>query len=88
MPAVSDVSLGFRSAYLDHDRLTAQLRAWSEAFPALCRVTSLGKTTEAKTLLKAVWIPGQVVVKGSREGMLAVWLSAGSGADLPSPRSS
>lgn len=54
MPVVSDVSLGFRSAYLDHERITAQLRAWAEAFPALCRVTSLGKTPEGRDLWLAV----------------------------------
>lgn len=52
MTTLGDVSLGFRNAYLDHERLTAQLRAWVEAFPTLCRLTSLAKTPEGRD----VWL--------------------------------
>jgi hypothetical protein len=52
MPALSDVSLGFRAAYLDYERLTAQLRAWADAFPALARLQSLAKTPEGRD----VWL--------------------------------
>jgi len=51
-PSLADVSLGFRNAYLDHDRLTAQLHAWAEAFPSLCRVTSIARTPEGRD----VWV--------------------------------
>jgi hypothetical protein len=52
MPTLDDLSLGFRNAYLDDARLTAQLRAWAEAFPTLCRLTSLARTPEGRD----VWL--------------------------------
>jgi hypothetical protein len=52
MPTLADVSLGFRHAYLDYERLTAQLRAWTEAFPSLCRLGSIARTPEGRE----VWI--------------------------------
>jgi Zinc carboxypeptidase len=52
MPALSDLSLGFRAAYLDYERLTAQLRAWSDAFPQLAHLQSLAKTPEGRD----VWL--------------------------------
>ncbi len=53
MPAsLTDLSLGFRSAYLDHERLTAQLRAWCAAYPQLARMSSLGRTPEGRD----VWL--------------------------------
>jgi hypothetical protein len=52
MPALSDLSLGFRAAYLDYERLTAQLRTWAEAFPHLTRLQSLAKTPEGRD----VWL--------------------------------
>ncbi|HEY1551286.1 MAG TPA: M14 family metallopeptidase [Kofleriaceae bacterium] len=48
MPALSDVSLGFRAAYLDYERLTAQLRAWADAFPQVARLQSLATTPEGR----------------------------------------
>ena len=51
-PTVAGLSQGFRSAYLDHERLTAQLRAWVEAYPSLVRMTSLAKTPEGRD----VWL--------------------------------
>ncbi len=44
------LSKGFRARYLRHDDLTAQMRAWCEAFPALCRLQSLGNTPEGRPL--------------------------------------
>ena len=52
MPSLADLSLGFRNAYLDHERLTAQLQAWAGAFPSLCRLTSIARTPEGRD----VWL--------------------------------
>ena len=69
---LADLSLGFRSAYLDHDAVTRQLRAWNEAFPDLTRLVSIAKTAEGRDvwLLKvgrepdrvrpAVWVGGNI----------------------------
>lgn len=43
-------ALGFRERYLTYDELTRQLRAWSEAFPHLVRLSSLGQTEEGREL--------------------------------------
>ena len=47
-PSIAALSLGFRHAYLDYERLTAQLRGWAEAFPAVCRLSSLATTPEGR----------------------------------------
>ena len=72
MTGLADVSLGFRHAYLDDERLTAQLRAWAEAFPAVCRLRSLATTPEGRDvwlltidpeperLRPAVWVGGNI----------------------------
>ncbi|MCW5806480.1 MAG: peptidase M14 [Deltaproteobacteria bacterium] len=52
MPTLSEISLGFRSAYLDHAHLTAQLKSWAEHFPGVCRLRSLAKTPEGRD----VWL--------------------------------
>jgi len=44
------LSLGFRDRFLSYDELTRQVRAWADAFPDLCRVTSIGKTPEGREL--------------------------------------
>lgn len=49
---LDDCSQGFRSAYLDHAQLTHQLRVWTEAYPSLCRMTSIAKTPEGRD----VWL--------------------------------
>jgi hypothetical protein len=71
-PNLQNWSLGFRNAYLDHERLTSQLRAWTEAFPALCRLQSIARTpegrdvwllvvgTEPDRIRPAVWVGGNV----------------------------
>ncbi|MBP9202508.1 MAG: peptidase M14 [Kofleriaceae bacterium] len=51
-PALADLDRGFRRTYLDYDAMTAQLRAWAEAYPALCRLESLVTTAEGRE----VWI--------------------------------
>src|SRR5512135_1643973 len=50
--SLADLSRGFRRNYLDHDQLTAQLRAWQEAFPRLVRLSSLATTPEGRD----VWL--------------------------------
>jgi hypothetical protein len=70
MPPLADLSLGFRSDYLDHDRLTAQLQAWTRAFPSLCRLTSLARTPEGRD----VWL---VTIGPEPERVRpAVWVNA------------
>lgn len=49
---LADCYLGFRNAYLDYERLTAQLQAWAQAFPQLVRVHSLGATPQGRQ----VWL--------------------------------
>jgi hypothetical protein len=41
---------GFRGRFLTYDELTRQVRAWADAFPKLCRVTSIGRTPEGREL--------------------------------------
>jgi hypothetical protein len=52
VPSLAALSLGFRHAYLDYDRLTAQLRAWADAYPTLCRLASIARTPEGRD----VWV--------------------------------
>ena len=71
-PALAELDLGFRTSYLDYDRLTAQLRRWVEAYPQLARLTSLAKTPEGRDvwlltigpdpdrIRPAVWADGNV----------------------------
>jgi hypothetical protein len=71
-PTVDSLHQGFRARYLDHAELTAQLRGWAEAFPALCRLQSLGTTPEGRELWllaigrdpervrPAVWVDGNM----------------------------
>ena len=70
--SLADLSLGFRNAYLDHERLTAQMRGWADAYPELCRLTSLATTPEGRDIWlltigpepdrirPAVWVDGNV----------------------------
>jgi hypothetical protein len=71
-PALPELSQGFRSAYLDYEQLTRQLRAWTEAFPRLCRLTSIARTPEGRDVWllaigsepdrvrPAVWVGGNI----------------------------
>lgn len=45
-------SRGFRSRYLRHDELTAQLVAWAEAFPEVVHLSSVARTEEGRD----VWL--------------------------------
>lgn len=49
-PDLSSLSRGFRGRYLDYDELTAQVKAWAEAFPALVELRSIGRTPEGREL--------------------------------------
>jgi hypothetical protein len=71
-PGVDALHHGFRSEYLPYDRLTAQLRAWAEAYPEVCRLRSLGTTPGGRELWlltvgrrpdevrPAVWVDGNM----------------------------
>ena len=52
LPSIAALSLGFRHAYLDYERLTAQLKGWAEVFPEVCRLSSLAQTPEGRE----VWL--------------------------------
>jgi hypothetical protein len=41
---------GFRRGYLRFDELTAQMKAWSQAFPEVCRLQSIGTSLEGREL--------------------------------------
>ena len=47
---IDELSLGFRQRFLSYDELTRQVRAWTDAFPDLCRTTSIGQTPEGREL--------------------------------------
>lgn len=49
-PALASLSKGFRSRYLTHPEIEAQLRAWADAFPELARLSSIGKSKEGREL--------------------------------------
>ena len=44
------LSRGFRSRYLRHEEISAQLAAWAEAFPDVVRLTSLALTEEGRDI--------------------------------------
>lgn len=50
MAILAALDHGFRDHYLRYDELTAQVRAWAEAFPELVRVTTIGTTPEGREL--------------------------------------
>src|SRR4029079_1733355 len=47
---LDSLSLGFRDRFLTYDELTRQVRAWADAFPQLCRVSSIGRTPEGREM--------------------------------------
>ncbi len=47
---LEQLSLGFRDRFLSYDELTRQVRGWADAFPDLCRLTSIGKTPEGREM--------------------------------------
>ena len=44
------LSLGFRDHFLSYEELTRQVQGWADAFPHLCRTTSIGRTPEGRDL--------------------------------------
>ncbi len=44
------LNLGFRQDYPDHDAVTAQLRAWADAFPQLARLSVIGHTPQGREI--------------------------------------
>lgn len=52
MSALDAMQRGFRTGYLDHAELTAQLRAWADAFPELVRLEAVAHTPEGRE----VWL--------------------------------
>lgn len=50
MSTLASLYRGFRADYLDYDALSAQLRAWADAFPDHCRLESLGSTPEGREI--------------------------------------
>src|SRR5712692_4468238 len=58
----------FRSKYLDYSELTHQLDAWAGKFPALVRVTSIGKSVEGRD------IPLLTIGRNPDEIRPAVWI--------------
>ena len=69
--AVDSLYRGFRENYLDYETLTAQLKAWAEAFPDIVRLESLATTREGREL----WLltigpePDRDVIAG-RQGLI------------------
>lgn len=69
---LAELDCGFRASYLDYATLTRQLQRWAEAFPHLCRLRSLGATTEGLSIWHltlgpdpdrirpAVWVDGNM----------------------------
>jgi hypothetical protein len=70
--ALRDLDRGFRASYLTYAELTAQVQGWAEAFPEICRVSSIGTSTEGRALWlltigpdpdrarPAVWVDGNM----------------------------
>lgn len=50
MASVDALSRGFRERYLTFEELTAQLRAWAEAFPHVVKLRSIGESPDARPL--------------------------------------
>lgn len=50
MTTLDSLAKEFRTTYLDHATLTAQLEAWRDAYPDLVRLTSLARTPEGRDL--------------------------------------
>jgi murein tripeptide amidase MpaA len=69
---LASLSRGFRTSYLDHAAITAQLRAWATAFPAFVSLRSIGQSREGRELWMlivgadpdvirpAVWVDGNM----------------------------
>src|SRR6266545_3130012 len=100
MPSQSDrlasLDRGFRASYLDHDELTAQVRAWADAFPDLCRLRSLGESLEGRPLWHltigpdpdrlrpAVWVDGNMHASELAGSSVALEPASSEACMLPS----
>lgn len=70
--SLASLGRGFRRSYLDFATLTAQLRAWADAFPSLTRLSSIGTTPEGREIWMltigtepdrprpAIWVDGNM----------------------------
>jgi hypothetical protein len=68
MERLETLNRGFRNGYLSHQELTAQLRAWAEAFPQWVELRSLAKTEQGRDLwLITIAAPGS-------SGRPAIWV--------------
>jgi hypothetical protein len=47
---IDALNQGFRTRYLDHEELSAQLRAWADALPDLVRLESIGESGEGREI--------------------------------------
>ena len=47
---IDALNQGFRTRYLDHEALSAQLRAWADALPDLVRLESIGQSGEGREI--------------------------------------
>lgn len=70
MTDLAALRLPFRDRFLTHDELTAQCRAWADAFPDVVRVRSIGTTSEGRDL----WL--LVVGKDPDRRRPTVWVDA------------
>ena len=50
MPSLEDVCVRFRNRLLYYNEVESQLHAWADAFPDICRLSSLGQTPEGREL--------------------------------------
>jgi hypothetical protein len=49
-PELAPLARGFRDRYLRYDEITAQLRAWADAFPHLVKLGSIGQSRQGREL--------------------------------------
>jgi hypothetical protein len=71
-PELEPLARGFRESYLSFDELTAQVKAWAEAFPEIVKLESIGRSPEGRELWlltigpdpqrtrPAVWVDGNI----------------------------
>ncbi len=67
---LTSLATPFRERYVDYETLTAQLRAWAEAFPEIAQLRSLGATPEGREL----WL--LVLGRDPDRARPAVWIDA------------
>jgi hypothetical protein len=69
---LAELDCGIRTSFLDYQTLTTQLERWAKAFPDICRLTSIGSSTEGRSIWHltigpdpdrirpAVWVDGNM----------------------------